>query len=479
VNYRKLTTSLILAVTFVATIAASPAFAADNPKGKWITLFDGKTLDGWKASENPLSWQIIDGALAAKGPRSHLFYSGTVADHKFKNFELSLDVKAEGDANAGIYFHTKYQEKGWPDKGFEFQVVNSTFAAHENKNNYTERKKTGSLYGVRNIGKSPVKNDEWFKYRITVQGKTIRGYINGRLMVDYTEPEKPYQTKDGYRVLSDGTFAFQCHDPHSTVFFKNIKVRPLPDATKTPGKPLKDTAFENRLRKFGSSVNLPTADFHVHLANGLSTKQLLRTARRYGFTYGIAFACGANTKFATDESLRKFLDGYDRPPETYLGMQAEGRDWAKTFSEATKKRFDYVFTDATRWTPQEVNDPQRFMDRLVNQIVDIVSKEPIDICANATYLPKAISKDYDSLWTDLRMDQVIKALVENDVAMEINARLKIPSAKFIKKAKAAGVKFTFGTDNTGPQDLGRLDYCLQMAGECQLKRKDFWFPNAD
>ena len=91
---------------------------------KWISLFDGETLDGWKASENKTSWQIIDGALVAKGPRSHLFYNGDVLNHDFKNFELSVDVKTEGNANAGIYFHTAYQEEGWPDKGFEFQVIN-------------------------------------------------------------------------------------------------------------------------------------------------------------------------------------------------------------------------------------------------------------------------------------------------------------------------------------------------------------------
>jgi len=476
VHYPKLVTAVVLTAVIAVT---SPGFAVEHPEEGWTILFDGKTLNGWKASENPSSWQIINGALAAKGPRSHLFYEGKVSSHKFKNFELSLDVKAEGNANAGIYFHTEYQEKGWPNKGFEFQVINSTFAAHETKNDYVERKKTGSLYGVRNIGRSPIKNDEWFNYRISVEGKTIRGYINGRLMVDYTEPAKPYRTKDGYRVLSDGTFAFQCHDPHSTVLFKNIKVRPLPENTKTPGQALRDVEYEYRLRKFGAGVNLPTTDFHVHLAGGLSTEQLMQHARRYGFTYGVAIACGEDTRFESEASLSKFLNGYERPPETYLGMQAEGRGWAKTFSENTRKRFDYVFTDAEAWSDEvgSTVDSESFMDQLVDRIVGIVSQEPIDIYANATYLPTALRADYDLLWTERRMNEVVQALAKHNVAMEINARLKIPSAKFIKKAKAAGVKFTFGTNNTGREDLGRLDYCLRMAAECRLKRPDFWFPN--
>lgn len=460
-------------LTILLLTTALPTFSAE-----WISLFDGGTLNGWKASENKDSWQIVDGALAAKGKRSHLFYDGQVANHRFKNFELSVDVKAEGNANAGIYFHTEYQETGWPNKGFEFQVINTDFRAYETKQDYVERKKTGSLYGVRNIGRSPVKNDEWFNYRITVQGKTIRGYVNDRLMVDYTEPDQPYQTKPGYRVLSDGTFAFQCHDPHSVVLFKNIKVRLLPDDAKTPGKPV-NAELENRLRAFGKGVNLPTPDFHVHLGKGLTADKLMRHARRYGFTYGIALACGPKTKLNTESELNRYLNDVNHPPETYLGMQAEGRGWTKAFSENARKRFDYIFTDDMAWANRAgtISAPDKFMDELVNRMVKIASNEPIDIFANATYLPQAIRKDYDSLWTDERMDKVIKALAENEIAVEINARRRIPSATFIKRAKAAGVKFSFGTDNTGAKDLGRLDYCLQIAAECQLKRKDFWFPN--
>jgi len=467
--------SVIFLVTAFAI--ATSASAAKNPNG-WITLFDGKTLNGWQASEHKDSWKIVDGALAAKGKRSHLFYVGEVANHRFKNFELSVDVKAEGNANAGIYFHTEYQETGWPDKGNEFQVINTDFTAYETKNDYVERKKTGSLYGVRNIGRSPVKNDEWFNYRITVRGKTIRGYVNGRLMVDYTEPDEPFVTKPGYRVVADGTFAFQCHDPHSVVLFKNIRVRPLPDDAKTPGKPL-SAKLENRLRTFSKAVNLPTADFHVHLANGLTVEKLMRHARRYGFTYGIALACGPKMKLASEQALNQHLADLELPPETYLGMQAEGRGWTTAFSESARRRFDYIFTDDMAWANRTgvVADPDKFMDELVSRMVKIANTEPIAIFANATYLPTAIRKDYDSLWTDARMDQVIKALSANGIAVEINAKRKIPSARFIKKAKAAGVKFTFGTDNTGAKDLGRLDYCLQMAAECNLKRKDFWFPN--
>jgi hypothetical protein len=258
----------------------------------------------------------------------------------------------------------------------------------------------------------------------------------------------------------------------------------------TPGEPIEDVEYETRLRKYIQQTNVSLTDLHSHLKQGLTTEQLMKNARKYGITYGIAFNCGLKMGFEKEDSLSNFLDSYNRPPGTYLAIQAEGREWLDMFSEDVINRFDYVFTDAMTWTndngkrmrlwiPEEteVGDPEDFMDQLVDRIIKIVSEEPIDIYVNATYLPDEIGSRYDELWTDERMDKVIEALVESDVAMEISARLKIPSAKFIKKGKTAGVKFTFGTNNLGQDDLGRLEYCIKMAEECKLKRLDFWFPN--
>ncbi|MGA2502291.1 MAG: hypothetical protein ABSH20_31500, partial [Tepidisphaeraceae bacterium] len=127
----------------------------------------------------------------------------------------------------------------------------------------------------------------------------------------------------------------------------------------------------------------------------------------------------------------------------------------------------------------EVGDKQQFMDMLVGKIQGIAASEPIDIYANATFLPKPIAGEYDQLWTKERMQKVVDALAKNGVAMEISARYKIPSAAFIKLAKEAGVKFTFGTNNAGKGDLLVPDYCLQMVKECGLTNKDLFIPSPD
>jgi histidinol phosphatase-like PHP family hydrolase len=116
------------------------------------------------------------------------------------------------------------------------------------------------------------------------------------------------------------------------------------------------------------------------------------------------------------------------------------------------------------------------MDQLVKNAVKVISEEPIDIHVNPTFLPAEIADQYDELWTDERIQKVAKALAESKVALEINNRYRIPSAKFIKIAKEAGVKFTFGTNNGGANDLGRMDYAIEMISECDLRPQDMWVP---
>lgn len=217
------------------TLALAGAHAAVPPSGKpviernvltpaekaagWQLLFDGKSLDGWKASEHPGTFTVHNGLLIVYGKRSHLFYQGPVANHDFTNFELTLDICTLQKANSGVYFHTQYQETGWPDKGYEVQVNNT----------HTDAKKGAGLYGIKDNPEAPAKDGEWYTMVIKVEGKRIQTTVNGKPIVDFTEPTPaapPAKMKG--RFLSHGTFALQGHDPDSTVLYRNIKVRVLP-----------------------------------------------------------------------------------------------------------------------------------------------------------------------------------------------------------------------------------------------------------
>lgn len=471
---------------FVAAMAALPlASAADD----WVNLFDGRTLEGWTAAEHKDSWKVVDGALMANGPRSHLFYSGPVRGANFKNFELEVDCFARHDCNSGVYFHTAYQETDFPYKGFEVQINNTATG----EGSYRERKKTGSLYGVRNIYRQFIGDDEWFKMRVAVRGKNVQIHLNDMLVVDYTEPTPPV-IPDGPekgRFLDRGTFALQCHNAGSVARFRSVRVRPLPDDLPTPGgdAPPADDTFRAIINS--GRHNIPMVDYHVHLKEGLTLPAALAKSRRDGIEYGIAINCGKGFPTENDAQVRAFFDSMKGQP-CFIAMQAEGREWLQMFSRPVMALFDYIFTDAMTWTdnrgkrmrlwiPEEVGaiaDPQEFMDTLVDRATGILEHEPIDIYVNPTYVPDVLKKDYDRLWTDARMQKVIGAAAKNGVAIEINDRYKLPSPAFIKAAQAGGCKFSFGTNNTGPSDLRRSEYGLRMIEECKLGWQDFFVPGA-
>lgn len=201
--------------TLAVLLTVSMGFLAKKPK--WVSLFDGKTLNGWKVGENAASFKVEDGAIVVNGPVGHLFYDGSVGNHDFKNFEFKAKVMTMPGSNSGLYFHTKYQEKSWPSKGYEVQVNNS----------HTDWKRTASLYDIKDVKETYVKDNEWYTETILVQGKRIITKINDQVVVDYTEPDNIDQSKG--RKLSSGTFAIQAHDPKSKVLVKDIMVKILPD----------------------------------------------------------------------------------------------------------------------------------------------------------------------------------------------------------------------------------------------------------
>jgi len=205
---------------WVLSLLAVVSFRPAPGDPDWKSLFDGKSLNNWKVGENAGTFKVENGMIVANGPVAHLFYVGDVNQHNFKNFEFKADVMTTPGSNSGIYFHTAFQQGGWPARGYEAQVNNSQ----------TDWRRTGSLYGISDVKEVWVKDNEWFTEHIIVEGKRIRIKINEKTVVDYTEPEHVIRSAgDSLRVLSSGTFALQGHDPNSKVYYKNIRVKILPD----------------------------------------------------------------------------------------------------------------------------------------------------------------------------------------------------------------------------------------------------------
>ena len=205
-----------IALSFLTMAAAATLVLGADSDGEFVSLMDGKSFNGWKkAVENPDTWKVEDGAFVAHGPRCHLFYVGD--EKPFVNFHLKMEVMTEPGSNGGIYFHTRYQERGWPKYGFESQV-NAT---------HSDWIKTGSLYGLVNIGRAAAPDRQWWTQEIIVRGRSVTVLINGQRLFEYTEPAGAQAGGDFTRKLNEGTFALQGHDPDSIIRYRKIQGKSL------------------------------------------------------------------------------------------------------------------------------------------------------------------------------------------------------------------------------------------------------------
>jgi len=241
-------------------------------------------------------------------------------------------------------------------------------------------------------------------------------------------------------------------------------------------------------------IDFPLVDYHVHLDNSTLDQVLALSAER-GIKFGIVEHAGTKENvypvvLSNDDELADYLKRLEGKP-VFKGVQAEWTDWMNCFSRQTLAQLDYVLTDAMTFPGKdgqrvklweagveqrvEMADKQKWMDRFVEWHVEIMSKQPIDILANTSWLPAPLAEDYESYWTPERVKKVVAVAVAHDVALEISSGFKLPKLSFLKTAKALGAKFSLGSNGRYP-NMGKLDYALDMARALELTRKDLFTP---
>ena len=240
--------------------------------------------------------------------------------------------------------------------------------------------------------------------------------------------------------------------------------------------------------------DFPLVDFHVHLDNS-TIDTVLELSRERGVKFGIVEHAGTKANvypvvLSNDAELQRYLAMLDGKP-AFKGIQTEWTDWMGCFSREALAQLDYVLTDAMTfpgkagrrvklWEPDaasrvDMNDREAFMERYVDWYVEIMATQPIDVLANVSWLPAGMGEQWETFWTLARMQKVIEAALKYRVALEISSRYKLPKLPFLKLAKAAGAKFTFGSNGRYP-DMGKLDYCLLMGEQLELKATDMFQP---
>lgn len=228
--------------------------------------------------------------------------------------------------------------------------------------------------------------------------------------------------------------------------------------------------------------DIPRVDLQAHIGGAFTVAQAVALGQSLGVRLGI---CASR---ADDESIAAFLRSVEGHP-VWRGLEVNlGSNWVTALSAENRARLDYVMSDALNFpyngtrvpiwsTKATFDDPQDFMDKLVEHTLKVIA-QPIHIWCNAAMLPASLVERYDELWTPQRVARVVEPLLKAGIAIEINARWETPKAGFIRQAKALGAKFSIGTDHRNDQ-IGQIEYSINVARECGLTAKDFYVPARD
>ena len=407
----------------------------------------------------------------------------TACGQDARNFFLSGRCVLSKGAEASIWFHS--DESG---KGYEVLLHNGPVDG---------TRKTGSLSHVRNLYRSMAQDEADFGFEIRVREKNVEVLVNSMPVVRYTEGERPFRLPQYDKMrLSRGDFVFAGRSGSAS--FSDLVLEPIRDGVTNPDDiyPYADEATDPVIRL--QQEDFPVVNWHVHAKGGWTPRQAHRKSLADGIDYGLSVTIygkvvrkgdgGFGRMIETDDEALEYLAGVREWPFMH-GFQGEGRKWTESFTSRSLSACDYLFTDSMTvvdrnrqirlYRPEEFTlngrSVEEWMDFYVSQIELILENEPADIYANPMFLPPELAKDADRLWTDERIDRVLDKLAKHRIALEINSRYCIPSRKVLRRAKARGIKFAFGTNNVDA-NIGRLEWSIDSVRECGIAKDDMWFP---
>lgn len=400
-----------------------------------------------------------------------------------RNFFLSGKCLLAKGAETALRFHTDASGKGY-EVLFRNGPVDGT-------------RKTGSLSHVRNLYRSMAQDMEWFPFELRVREKNVEVWIGPMPVVRYTEGERPYRLPQYSKMLlSRGDFVFEGRSGLAS--FKDLVLVPLKDGVENPNDifPYADEATDPVIRL--QQADFPVVNWHVHVKGGWTPRQAYDKSLVDGINYAVSVNIygkivrkgdgGFGLMIETDDQALGYLDEMRGWPFLH-GFQGEGRKWTASFTGRSLAACDFLFTDSMTvvdrnrqirlYRPDEFTlngrTAEEWMDFYVSQIELILENEPADIYANPMFLPPELARDADALWTDARIDRVLDKLAKHRIALEINSRYRLPGLKVLRKAKARGIKFAFGTNNVDA-NIGRLEWSLDAVRECGIAKEDMWFP---
>jgi hypothetical protein len=199
------------ALLLFCALSAQPR-RATLPNEQWVKLFNGTDLSGWVEVGHE-KWTVEDGTIHGQAVTKGYGYLKT--EKNYKDFELSLRFKCEGDGNSGVFFHTEFTP-GTADvsQGLQFEI--DQVVGH-----------TGGIYGDGRQWiawpapefEGVIHRNDWNDYLLKVVSNRYIARLNGVVILDFTDP--------GPKSF-DGSIALQLHSGgQGNMRFKDIYIHDL------------------------------------------------------------------------------------------------------------------------------------------------------------------------------------------------------------------------------------------------------------
>jgi len=221
--------TLLLAITLRTAHAKDADLpAAEAASGRWIELFDGKSLDGWTTDDGqPVTggWSVEQGMLLHSGRSGNI-----ITRRQFGDFELVVQWRMKPGTNSGI----KYRLKEYSHRrlGCEYQLIDDAGYRYP----LASWQHTGALYGLypppRNVKPNPP--GRWNTARIVARGSHLEHWLNGRQLVSADTASDDWKRRVMHSKFSDypdfgqnprGPIMLQDHG--GTIWFRKVALRRL------------------------------------------------------------------------------------------------------------------------------------------------------------------------------------------------------------------------------------------------------------
>jgi len=234
-KYLVKTAGILVVIACVSFVLKTNKTAPE--KGKWVSLFDGKSLAGWHGFNKTgtvINWDIEDGALVCLGAAKDAHGGDIVSDAAYDNFELKWNWKIDKEGNSGVMYHVVEGEKYHApyETGPEYQMIDDVDFPEK----LQEWQKTGADYAMNltNDKKKLKPVGEWNSSKIIFNKGHVEHWLNGEKIVEFTAWDAKWQKQKAEGKWKDypdygnakiGLIALQDHG--NKAYFKNIMIKAL------------------------------------------------------------------------------------------------------------------------------------------------------------------------------------------------------------------------------------------------------------